>query len=858
MRYWAYVNNEILGPYEKEEIKNLPAYAPNLLICPQTPVGEKTEEWREISTYPEFAEGTVNISPIISEQIPDQIETKTLQIDRDFNMTNSGRMISSRITPKPVQSAPNVDIPVNHLERSNRFKINPSSLEPSEQTTPEQAPAGNEAQSEISSDINLEIFPEQNQTPANEGQQNISLQPENQVQPEIQEKNEPADAFGSIFNSTVQTETPQENNPFQSAKIVSEPLPTIEPNLEPIQGLTEATPKQEDNSLNAPPLTMENTQEFAIGIDPEKTPAPSGETLVLNTSEQQLEIQPGFEQVVTPNNDTAAKQQETSELPQTFDTNEVNPNQANEEQSTHESVEQTIPENIEQITQDAVEEAPEQAGVNEVSQEYDVNTSKNISGISEKIDLIAQNAITREDFTMAVDPIKMKLDQLDDMLSSMKDSQFQQDILNKLEQLESAISDMKLSVGNASSTGNTQVPPMPSSSPAITASFSTNTLAPADPNVSIRAFSSEPTTSTASLTSSDTQQNEQTQERAKAAESKDKAPAAAKPSALAGMSKAIIKIVIAVIILSAVIFGTTVALKKFNVFDVSPMLKTFLPQGTVIPLLINAEDWQDNANAEGISNVPSETTPASDTNTASETPVSTTTATAALTGEGAVPAEQTNPAADNTANSNVPVQNGDANAAVNDKTENVRMFIHGYKVSETGPSVADKLSEAASAVQATYSAGDWNIAKAEGTDNLFTALLTINAKPANLVYSFDIDYDDVKQDLKASNPAAKALIDSLTPKQEAVKPAPAKSAKKRTAKRGKKSRSQAAANTQENYSAEAQDPTAAATPKKKAAKRPIKKGAANSASATEAAKKMTINTDNPPKDSIYDYVYEEE
>ena len=55
MKYWAYVNNEILGPYEKEKLFELPVFSPSTLICPQTPVGEKTEDWKEASTYPEIA-----------------------------------------------------------------------------------------------------------------------------------------------------------------------------------------------------------------------------------------------------------------------------------------------------------------------------------------------------------------------------------------------------------------------------------------------------------------------------------------------------------------------------------------------------------------------------------------------------------------------------------------------------------------------------------------------------------------------------------------------------------------------------------------------------------------------------------
>jgi len=55
MKYWAYMNNEILGPFEKEKLFELPGFEVSSLICPQTPVGEKTEDWKEASTYPEVA-----------------------------------------------------------------------------------------------------------------------------------------------------------------------------------------------------------------------------------------------------------------------------------------------------------------------------------------------------------------------------------------------------------------------------------------------------------------------------------------------------------------------------------------------------------------------------------------------------------------------------------------------------------------------------------------------------------------------------------------------------------------------------------------------------------------------------------
>ncbi len=63
MKYWAYVNNEILGPFEKEQLRELPAFSPSLLVCPQTPVGEKTEDWKEVTAYPELSAPAQQAAP---------------------------------------------------------------------------------------------------------------------------------------------------------------------------------------------------------------------------------------------------------------------------------------------------------------------------------------------------------------------------------------------------------------------------------------------------------------------------------------------------------------------------------------------------------------------------------------------------------------------------------------------------------------------------------------------------------------------------------------------------------------------------------------------------------------------------
>jgi len=117
MKYWAYVNNEILGPFEKEKLRQLPAFTPSLLICPQTPVGEKTEDWKEAASYPEISAGpgagTLQSAPTAEGlNLPG---ISTAQPIQDFKA----------LTPAAVEPVPpkesnigGISLEVNHLERS--------------------------------------------------------------------------------------------------------------------------------------------------------------------------------------------------------------------------------------------------------------------------------------------------------------------------------------------------------------------------------------------------------------------------------------------------------------------------------------------------------------------------------------------------------------------------------------------------------------------------------------------------------------------------------------------------------------------------------------------------------------------
>lgn len=55
MRYWVYINNEILGPFEKNKLAGIAGFSLNTLVCVETPAGEKTGDWQQAAMVPEIS-----------------------------------------------------------------------------------------------------------------------------------------------------------------------------------------------------------------------------------------------------------------------------------------------------------------------------------------------------------------------------------------------------------------------------------------------------------------------------------------------------------------------------------------------------------------------------------------------------------------------------------------------------------------------------------------------------------------------------------------------------------------------------------------------------------------------------------
>jgi hypothetical protein len=641
MKYWAYVNNEVLGPYEKDEIKALPAYSPSLLICPQTPVGEKTEEWREVSSYPEFSESTVIDSPVISEQIPDQIETGSLQIDHNFSMSNSGRLKSTRIGQlQPLdQISPSSSgihsIPTNKLERSGRIKIsdtwNLSALEQQEATNPtQQAESTPVAESEAAA-------PEAAQSPVQ-------------------------DAFKDLYNIG--------NDAPAAAPETNAATPSIEPSLtiEPMGGMADPAPVAKQ-PLGAMP--MQNTQEFSLG-DP-KTPAPA--------------VQPVFQQPASTAAPIIQPQQQTAFL--------------------------------------EAERAE-------------------IEGLKQQLNNISQNTVTKEDFTMSVDPIKMKLDQFDDMFASIRNNQNQQqeDLMSKLNSLENALSSLTSNMGHVQ---QNNFEPMPQQS---MGTFESVSLTPAD---SMKGYENS-----ASLTPADPSESLKKEKKKKKEVIQDSGAKAESTNIIVRFFKWIFKLIITLILLIALLVAAAIGLKKYDVYNVSPILVSlvnqYIPQykNTIVPMLLEENDWK-----------------AGNTDTSKD-------------GEqaGEPKAEE--------------VPGTDAGAMLTPEQEaSALSAVKEFRKAENGPMLEEKLKDIPG-----YKDEGWKVNPGE-SDGIYEATLSI-LEPEAKSYSFV--YNEAAKTVSGKDEESQKLIDSLD--VSAAVPA-----KKRRGRKGKKAASEAA-------SAEAAKPAAAADTQK--------------------------------------------
>ena len=61
-KYWLFLDNQVTGPYEPEELRKLPGFSPEALICPEGRKGTDMGDWQRASLMPELR-GSPRLAP---------------------------------------------------------------------------------------------------------------------------------------------------------------------------------------------------------------------------------------------------------------------------------------------------------------------------------------------------------------------------------------------------------------------------------------------------------------------------------------------------------------------------------------------------------------------------------------------------------------------------------------------------------------------------------------------------------------------------------------------------------------------------------------------------------------------------
>ena len=69
MRYWAYIDKEVRGPFEKERLAGLPGFGAASLVCPEGSA-EGQNGWKAASAFPEVMAALVEAPDDPERQSP--------------------------------------------------------------------------------------------------------------------------------------------------------------------------------------------------------------------------------------------------------------------------------------------------------------------------------------------------------------------------------------------------------------------------------------------------------------------------------------------------------------------------------------------------------------------------------------------------------------------------------------------------------------------------------------------------------------------------------------------------------------------------------------------------------------------
>ncbi|MDP2866263.1 MAG: hypothetical protein Q8O90_08475 [Elusimicrobiota bacterium] len=617
MKYWAYVNNEILGPFEKGKLLELPSFSPSLLVCPQTPVGEKTEDWKEASTYPE-------LSALIGQG----------------SMTHAPAAAADVLTVAPETFAPApAPEPVAKPLESHSLSFKPLTASKSLDPVPpaEHAPAGINIASNRLGKAGGE------HTQAAQSQQSSS-------------------AFDPISLSRIERRS-------ESLSGQNQPAPDALPHQNP----SAAAQPHKDSSGAAPEgIALEPTRAF---------PQPA---------EQLPPVVP-----VQPYKDSSAAAAESSSI------------------SFGPAAEPAPAPVMETFSRPA---AAAPAPVADIA---------GLESLVRRLDALSKNSATRQDINSAVDPLRMKLDQMGEVISSIKNSQFQREVMDKLVYLENAVGELKVAFRNP------QQAPAPAP---VKMEMEKN---------SDTVFGVQP------VKQAEKPKPEPAKEAAKPAEMAD---TGSKPSRIVPALKKIFRLLITLVLLAAVLVGALFGLKNFmpDIFAKIPAAIT-----SKIPLLGSkpAQPQQTEAEAQkaalaAMEELSKESPPEQQAQQPGEQGP-----------QPAAPGEQE--ALGKTLQEQSPKKPMQADAA-----PEIIYITRTLKLKPGGPSLEDKIYEHAGNAGGNFNRTSWEVQPA--AEGLFDITAVIPAKTNSLNYTFVVDR--AKKSVSPSNDAGKAAFEALVRESEAKPP----------------------------------------------------------------------------------------
>ena len=129
MRYWIYLNNEIKGPFTKEELPGVPGYTQDTLICPETPPEGKTQEWQPATVVLAAADAQPVPAPTPApeptpEPAPQAERPALVQEHFPTRESQQGEQFQPQAETQPsIQPVANLDLPQSAAQTGQNIQL---------------------------------------------------------------------------------------------------------------------------------------------------------------------------------------------------------------------------------------------------------------------------------------------------------------------------------------------------------------------------------------------------------------------------------------------------------------------------------------------------------------------------------------------------------------------------------------------------------------------------------------------------------------------------------------------------------------------------------------------------------------